>query len=68
MNYKLYVMCSNSYIICKTFFSLKDDRIVLFGGWMGTKLRFLFQYLLEPEDEAELNHIIWATSSKEVAI
>ncbi len=70
MNYKLSVMCSNLYTICKTLFSQRDDKVVLIGGWMGTKFadnsRFLYQYLSEHKEDVGLDHVIWVTRSEEV--
>lgn len=48
----------------------KDDSVVLFGAWSGTKFadnsRFLFQYLHDKKEKLGLTHVIWVTRNKAV--
>ena len=48
----------------------KNKRTILIGAWMGDKFadnsRFLFQYLSNKKEELNIEHVIWATRSKDV--
>ena len=48
----------------------KNERTVLVGAWMGDKFadnsRFLFQYLSNHKKELNINHVVWATRSRQV--
>ena len=48
----------------------RNDNIVLFGAWMGTRFadnsRFLFQFLAKNKDELSLKRVIWVSRKRDV--
>lgn len=70
INNKIKLIVSNILFgICSVFWK-KDETVVLFGSWFGTKFadnsRFLFQYLSDEKEKNGLSHVIWVTRNLEV--
>lgn len=48
----------------------RDDRVWLFGAWMGERFadnsRFLYQYLSKHKNCYGISHVVWVTSNRDV--
>lgn len=61
---------NNLYTLFHTMINHRDNRVWLFGAWMGEKFadnpRFLFQYLNENKEKYGITKVVWVTRNKEV--
>ncbi|MBU5480144.1 CDP-glycerol glycerophosphotransferase family protein [Blautia sp. MSJ-19] len=67
---RLHNLVKNFFVGLASIFIGKNERTVLIGAWMGDKFadnsRFLFQYLDNRKNELNIEHVVWATRSKQV--
>ena len=56
--------------LIESFFRVRDDKIVVFGAWLGNKFscnsRYLYQYLSENKEKLGLKNVVWVTRNEKV--